>query len=139
MTRLGSTADEIRALVPDALASWRYIRENVLERGVVDQQIKELCYRYLANDPEAHLVLRAAFGLGEQFRDGGIRSLDWECGEAFRNLAATAAIVAARTARVRLRGDDAMRHHPWTPLDLAARPEQRHHGRAHRRGNVHRR
>jgi hypothetical protein len=50
--RLGSTADEIRALVPDALASWRYIRENVLERGVADQAIKELCYRYIANDPE---------------------------------------------------------------------------------------
>jgi hypothetical protein len=49
---LGATADEIRALVPDALASWRYIRENVLERGVVDQRIKELCYRYLADDPE---------------------------------------------------------------------------------------
>ena len=52
MQPLGSTADEIRALVPEALASWRYIRENVLERGVVDQSIKELCYRYLANDPE---------------------------------------------------------------------------------------
>lgn len=52
MGRLGSTADETRALVPDALASWRYIRENVLERGIVDQRIKELCFRYLANDPE---------------------------------------------------------------------------------------
>ena len=52
MGRLGSTADEIRGLVPAALASWRYIREHVLERGVVDQRIKELCYRYLANDPE---------------------------------------------------------------------------------------
>jgi hypothetical protein len=51
MRSLGSTADEIRALVPDALESWRYIRENVLERGVVDQRIKELCFRYLANDP----------------------------------------------------------------------------------------
>jgi hypothetical protein len=50
--RLGSTPDEIRGLVPAALESWRDIRENVLERGVVDQRIKELCYRYLANDPE---------------------------------------------------------------------------------------
>jgi len=49
--RLGSTPDEIRGLVPAALESWRYISENVLERGVVDQSIKELCYRYLANDP----------------------------------------------------------------------------------------
>ena len=52
MLRLGSTADEIRLLVPAALESWRYIREHVLERGVVDQRVKELCYRYLANDPE---------------------------------------------------------------------------------------
>ncbi len=52
MRRLGATADEVRALVPDALASWRYICENVIERGVADQRIKDLCYRYLANDPE---------------------------------------------------------------------------------------
>ena len=69
MTRLGSTADEIRALVPDALASWRYIRENVLERGVVDQRIKELCYRYLANDPEAKDFAR--------FHDPERAALEW--------------------------------------------------------------
>ena len=69
MTRLGSTADEIRALVPDALASWRYIRENVLERGIVDEQIKELCYRYLANDPEAKDFAR--------FHDPERAALEW--------------------------------------------------------------
>jgi len=69
VTRLGSTADEIRALVPDALASWRYIRENVLERGVVDEQIKELCYRYLANDPEAKDFAR--------FHDPERAALEW--------------------------------------------------------------
>jgi hypothetical protein len=52
MRRLGATADDIRALAPAALESWRYIRENVLERGVIDQHIKDLCFRYLANDPE---------------------------------------------------------------------------------------
>ena len=52
MPRLGSTADEVRALVADALESWRYIRENVIEGGLADQRIKELCYRYLANDAE---------------------------------------------------------------------------------------
>jgi len=50
--RLGATAAEVRALVPEALASWRYIQENVIERGVADQRIKDLCYRYLASDPE---------------------------------------------------------------------------------------
>ncbi len=69
MTRLGSTADEIRALVPDVLASWRYIRENVLERGVVDQGIKDLCYRYLANDPEAKDFAR--------FHDPERAALEW--------------------------------------------------------------
>jgi hypothetical protein len=51
MAHLPGSADEIRALVPAALQSWRYIRENVLEHGVVDQGVKELCYRYLAEDP----------------------------------------------------------------------------------------
>ena len=69
MPRLGSTADEIRALVPDALASWGYIRENVIERGVADQRIKELCYRYLANDPEAKDFAR--------FHDPERAALEW--------------------------------------------------------------
>jgi hypothetical protein len=62
--RLGATADDIRALVPDALASWRYIRENVLERGVVDQRLKDLCFRYLAND--ADVMDLARFGERER-------------------------------------------------------------------------
>ena len=69
MTRLGSTANEIRSLVPDALASWWYIRENVLERGVVDQGIKELCYRYLANDSEVMNFAR--------FNDPERAALEW--------------------------------------------------------------
>ena len=69
MRRLGSTADEIRALVPDALESWDYIRENVLERGVVDQRIKDLCFRYLANDPEVTDIAR--------FNDPERAALEW--------------------------------------------------------------
>ena len=69
MGRLGSTADEIRALVPDALASWRYIRENVLERGVADQGIKELCYRFLAKDPAVTDLAR--------FNDPARAALEW--------------------------------------------------------------
>ena len=52
MGHLPGSADDIRAAVPAALESWRYIRQNVLERGVVDQRIKELCFRYLAEDPD---------------------------------------------------------------------------------------
>jgi hypothetical protein len=69
MGRLGSTPDEIRGLVPPALESWRYIRENVLERGVVSQSIKELCYRYLANDPETMDFAR--------FNDPERAALEW--------------------------------------------------------------
>lgn len=52
MAHLPGSADDIRATVPAALESWRYIREKVLERGVVDQRVKELCFRYLADDPD---------------------------------------------------------------------------------------
>jgi alkylhydroperoxidase family enzyme len=69
MGRLGSTADEIRALVPDALASWRYIRGNVIDRGVADQGTKELCYRYLAGDPEVTDLAR--------FKDPARAALEW--------------------------------------------------------------
>ena len=61
--RLGASADEIRALAPDALASWRFIRENVLERGVADQRLKDLCFRYLAGDAPHD---RAALGERER-------------------------------------------------------------------------
>jgi len=52
VAHLLGTADDIRATVPAALESWREIRENVLERGVVDQRLKDLCFRYLADDPD---------------------------------------------------------------------------------------
>lgn len=51
MPRLtGRTAGEIRAAVPDVKASWDEIERNVLRSGVADRSIKELCFRYLANE-----------------------------------------------------------------------------------------
>jgi len=38
------------ALHPGVAQTWGYIRENVLERGVVDQELKELCLRYVVDD-----------------------------------------------------------------------------------------
>src|SRR5437879_3634467 len=35
------------------------------------------------------------------------------------------------------RGDDAMRHPPWSPFELAARAEQGDHWRLHGRGDMH--
>jgi alkylhydroperoxidase family enzyme len=48
----GRTGDEIRALQPAARESWAEIEANVLRSGVADQPLKELCFRFLADDPE---------------------------------------------------------------------------------------
>lgn len=52
MAHLPGTADDIRARVPGVHESYAYIRDNVLLAGVVDQSLKELCFRFLAEDPE---------------------------------------------------------------------------------------
>ena len=52
MAHLAGTADEIRARVPAALEAWEYVRDNVLRDGVVDAELKRLCFRYLAEEPE---------------------------------------------------------------------------------------
>ena len=52
MGHLPGTADQIRARVPPALAAWEYIRDNVLRDGLVEPELKRLCFRYLAEDPE---------------------------------------------------------------------------------------
>ena len=46
----GATAAEIRGLVPAAREAWDEIERNVLRSGVVDQRLKDLCYRYLADE-----------------------------------------------------------------------------------------
>jgi hypothetical protein len=51
MPRLpGRTASEIRALQPAAREAWDEIEAKVLRSGVADQALKELCFRYLANE-----------------------------------------------------------------------------------------
>jgi hypothetical protein len=44
--------DAIRARAPHVLDVYRETRETVLESGIVDRQLKELCARYLAEDEE---------------------------------------------------------------------------------------
>lgn len=51
MAHLSGSANEIRARVPGVLETFGYIDENVLSSGVVDQHLKDLCFRYLAEDP----------------------------------------------------------------------------------------
>ena len=67
--RIAGTADEIRGLVPAARESWRRINDDVLDRGVADQRIKELCFRYLADGP----AVTDSAALGERER----AALDW--------------------------------------------------------------
>ena len=50
MARLGTTPDEVRARVPAAQSSWEFMRDRVVEGGVVDPQLKRLCFRFLAQD-----------------------------------------------------------------------------------------
>ncbi|MDP9252790.1 MAG: hypothetical protein M3O80_07275 [Chloroflexota bacterium] len=49
----GSTGDEIRALQPAARESWAEIETSVLRSGVADRSLKELCFRFLADDEDA--------------------------------------------------------------------------------------
>jgi alkylhydroperoxidase family enzyme len=53
MTRFTArTGDEIRALQPAARDAWAEIETNVLRSGVADQALKELCFRFLADDED---------------------------------------------------------------------------------------
>jgi hypothetical protein len=47
-----SDADAVRARVPAALAVYTETRETVLEGGIVDRSLKELCARYIEEDEE---------------------------------------------------------------------------------------
>jgi alkylhydroperoxidase family enzyme len=53
VAHIAGTERDVRALVPAADEAYRYLRENVLRGGIVDPALKELCFRYLADDPEA--------------------------------------------------------------------------------------
>jgi alkylhydroperoxidase family enzyme len=52
MSHIPGTADQIRARVPPALEAWEYMRDHVLRDGLVEPELKRLCFRYLADDPE---------------------------------------------------------------------------------------
>jgi alkylhydroperoxidase family enzyme len=56
MAHLPGTADEIRARVPGVDATYAFIRDNVLTSGIVDQELKDLCFRFVAGevDPSAY-------------------------------------------------------------------------------------
>jgi alkylhydroperoxidase family enzyme len=45
-------SDAIRARVPAALDCYAQTRATVLEGGIVEREVKQLCARYLADDPQ---------------------------------------------------------------------------------------
>ena len=52
MAHLPGTSDEIRARVPPVHEAWEFMRDNVLRNGIVDAELKRLCFRYLADNRE---------------------------------------------------------------------------------------
>ncbi|SRR6266568_8982782 len=68
MTHLSGTGEEIRARVPAALDAYEFVRDNVLLGGIVDADLKRLCFRYLA-EPDATDV--------ESFGDRERAALEW--------------------------------------------------------------
>jgi alkylhydroperoxidase family enzyme len=60
MAHLPGSEHDVRALVPAANEAYRYMRDNVLRAGLVDPELKELCFRYLADDPEVSDFTRFA-------------------------------------------------------------------------------
>jgi hypothetical protein len=48
----GGSGDAVRARVPDVLRSYEETRATVLDDGIVDPALKELCATYLAEDDE---------------------------------------------------------------------------------------
>jgi alkylhydroperoxidase family enzyme len=58
VAHIAGTEHDVRALVPAADEAYRFTRDNVLRGGSVDPELKELCFRYLADDSDVTDVSR---------------------------------------------------------------------------------
>jgi alkylhydroperoxidase family enzyme len=76
VARLGDSPDAVRARVPAALASWEFMRDRVLHDGVVDPELKRLCFRFLADDPDVMDFSR--FGEREQLALRWAQAIAWD-------------------------------------------------------------
>ena len=65
--------DAIRARVSDVLKVYDETRSTVLEAGIVDQRLKELCAAYLAESDDEVM----AFETSERFTDREKSALSW--------------------------------------------------------------
>jgi alkylhydroperoxidase family enzyme len=76
VAHLPGSEHDIRALVPAADEAYRYMRDNVLRGGLVDPSLKELCFRYLAEDPDVMDFSR--FGKREQLALRWAHAIAWD-------------------------------------------------------------
>jgi hypothetical protein len=52
VAHVAGSADEARGRVPAVLEAWEYMRDNVLRAGIVEAPLKELCFRFLAEEAD---------------------------------------------------------------------------------------
>jgi len=76
MAHLPGTPDEIRGRVPAVLESWEFMRDNVLASGLVEPELKRLCFRFLADDPDTMDFGR--FTQREQLALRWARAIAWD-------------------------------------------------------------
>ena len=76
MAHLPGSEHDVRALVPAADEAYRYMRDNVLRSGLVDPELKELCFRYLAEDPDVADFAR--FGERERLALRWAHAIAWD-------------------------------------------------------------
>jgi hypothetical protein len=76
MAHIPGSADEIRARVPAVLDAWAYMRDNVLRAGVVEPELKELCFRFLAEEPDTMDFTR--FSEREQLALRWAQAIAWD-------------------------------------------------------------
>ena len=76
MAHLPGSPEEIRARVPAVLAAWEFMRDEVLRGGLVEPELKRLCFRFLADDPETMEL--DGFPQREQLALRWARAIAWD-------------------------------------------------------------
>jgi hypothetical protein len=79
-----ASPDDIRALRPPIAAAYDKTRRTVLEGGIVDRALKDLCARYLAEDDEvvAHSDDPARFDERERAALAWTHAIAWDDAQA---------------------------------------------------------
>ena len=76
MPRVAQTPDEARARVPAVLASWEFMRDRVLQGGILEPELKQLCFRFVAQDDDVMDLDR--FSHREQLALRWARAIVWD-------------------------------------------------------------